>query len=293
MSYSGAIIMVASWEERFLFGFQRWINQSPPANALMYYYEEYAKETEKNRTQVNKLCEQKDLPLNEYKLSFNDPARSWKVLYETIKVSEMAGKRVTVDITTMPRETIWTVLDLLEEVGARVAYVYQKPERYNTEWLSRDPGRPRLVYKLAGIAQLGAPTKLIILTGYDLDRVKQLIAFFEPELSFLGIQVGDQFYNQSLNVEKHKKEFGSDPGVKLFDVDAYSNDQGFNIIEEQIKSHLEHSNFIMSSLGPKPSAVALYRLHKLHPETALAYAPSGEFNPEYSYGIGEPVVGQL
>ena len=49
----------------------------------------------------------------------------------------------------------------------------------------------------------------------------------------------------------------------------------------------------MSSLGPKPSAIALYRLKKKYPQTSLAYTPSNEFNRDYSYGIGEKCTGQL
>ena len=49
----------------------------------------------------------------------------------------------------------------------------------------------------------------------------------------------------------------------------------------------------MSSLGPKLSAVALYQIHKLHPSTALAYAPSQEYNREYSTGLGETFYGQV
>ena len=50
---------------------------------------------------------------------------------------------------------------------------------------------------------------------------------------------------------------------------------------------------IMSSLGPKPSAVALYKVCRKIPQVALVYAPSKEFNKEYSYGIGRKIVGKL
>jgi len=49
----------------------------------------------------------------------------------------------------------------------------------------------------------------------------------------------------------------------------------------------------MASLGPKLSAVALYRLHKKYPQTGLVYAPAKEFNPQYSYGITESIIGEL
>ncbi len=287
------LITVASWEERFQLGYERLIEESTPEKTVVYYLKEYAHRTEENRLRVKELSESKGIELVEHELTFDDPAQSWTVLFDTLKALEIDGKQITVDITTMPRETIWTVLDLLE--GARdsiLNFAYHKPGHYSEEWLSRDPARPRMVYKLSGIARLGAPTRLLILAGFDLDRIRQMIEFFEPELSLLGIQAGDQFDNRRF-IEKHKEEFGHRPGTSIFEIDAYSEDQGFQIIEEHIRPHLQDSNMVMSSLGPKPSAIALFRIHKLHSGTGLVYAPSREFNPDYSSGIGETLVGKV
>jgi hypothetical protein len=269
------------------------VEGSIPEDVVMFYYREYAERTLANRNQVKALCEEKSILLKQHKLTFSNPVESWKMLYETITELPVIGKEVVVDITTMPRETIWTVFDLLVDREAPIEYVYHKPAEYNKEWLSRDPGKPRLVYKLGGLAKLGVPTRLVVLSGYDLDRVKQLIAFFEPEVTLLGVQIGSQFDNIALNIKKHYKEFETRPEVKIFDVDAYSEDHGYEVIQKQIDDQVGSSNVLMSSLGPKLSAVALYRLHRTYPETGLVYAPSMEFNPEYSDGIGETLVRKL
>ena len=49
----------------------------------------------------------------------------------------------------------------------------------------------------------------------------------------------------------------------------------------------------MTSLGPKLSAIALYLLHRKYAGTSLVYAPSNEFNKDYSNGLGEAVTGML
>lgn len=285
------IITVASWEERFWLGFKRLTDESCPKNLLLYFYKEYASATKANRDRVEALSREKGIEVQARELSFQDPVRSWRTLFETITKWTTQKIQVTIDLATMPRETIWTILDLLDESEPIVRCVYHQPEAYSTEWLSRDPGKPRLVYKLAGEAKLGLHTTLLVLTGYDVDRVRQLITFFEPQCTLLGLQVGDQFDNQSLNVDRHKREFEGEQGIELFNVDAFSEDHGFNAIEKQLEPHLKNSNIVMSSLGPKLSAIALYHLHKKYPGTALAYAPSNEFNPEYSHGIGEMLNG--
>lgn len=182
--------------------------------------------------------------------------------------------------------------DFLTENRAIIQYVYHTPERYSNEWLSRDPGRPRIVYKLGGEAKLGLPTMLLILTGYDPERVDQLIRFFDPYYTLLGVQSGEQFNNQSMNVANYE-HYKREPGVTLFSFDAYEDDHGFSSIETQLKIYLDNYNIVMSSLGPKLSAIALYKLHEKYPQTALAYAPSNEFNLEYSFGIGKTFTNQL
>jgi len=293
MAPNDIIITVASWEERFWLGFKRIAEQSTPSTVVMYYYKEYASVTKAHRDCVAAFCNNRGIKVLGAELCFQDPVASWRALYDSVSSLEACGKNVMVDITTMPREAIWTVLDIIQDQGAIVQYAYHKPAAYNQEWLSRDPGRPRLIFKLAGVARLGAPAVLLVLTGYDPDRVRQLMVFFEPKVTLLGIQTGEQFENQTLNADRHLREFKNEPGITCFDVDAYCDDRGLSAIETQVKAYVQDTNLIMSSLGPKLSAIALHYSHRLHPESSLAYAPSNEFNPEYSAGIGETVVGVL
>lgn len=292
MRQAELIITVASWEERFLVGLRNLLSQSCPKNLIMYYFVEYADYTIDNRHKIEGLCEEKDIGVNSYHLTFKDLVKSWLTIYDTMNIEGTKGKEVTVDFTTMPRETLWTLLDLLNGYGAIIQYVYHTPERYSSEWLSRDPGRPRIVYKLGGEARLGLPTILLVLTGYDPDRVDQLIRFFDPYHTLLGVQTGEQFNNQTMNIAKYQ-HYLREPGVEIFSLNAYTSNHGFDSIEAQLRPYLDQHNIIMSSLGPKLSAIALYQLHKKYPQTALAYAPSNEFNLEYSFGIDKTFTNLL
>ena len=292
MRQAELVITVASWEERFVVGLTNLLSRSCPKNLIMYYFVEYADHTKDNRQKIEGLCEEKDIGVDSYQLTFKDQVRSWLTIYDTKNIERTKGKVVTVDFTTMPRETLWTLFDLLDEYGAIIQYVYHTPERYSNEWLSRDPGRPRIVYKLGGEAKLGLSTILLVLTGYDPDRVDQLIRFFDPYYTLLGVQTGEQFNNQTMNVAKYK-HYLREPGVEVFDLDAYTSNYGFDSIEARLQPYLDKHNIIMSSLGPKLSAIALYQLHKKYPQTALAYAPSNEFNLEYSFGIGKTFTNLL
>lgn len=287
------MLTVGSWEPRFMLGFERLIAAHSPREVLMYYYSEYSENSKSNRVKARELCNKQNIGLEEHELSFARPIASWKALYNTAGSSRLAGQGVIIDITTMPREAIWILFGFLTESMASVLWAYHKPAHYNSEWLSRDPDRPRLVPKMGGVAKLGYPTKLLLLTGFDVERTRQLLAVFEPEFTWIGVQTGDQFNNRVLNIAKNMKEFQGSPATKLFEVDAYCADQGRTTIEQEISEHLKDSNVIMASLGPKVSAVALYHIHKANAETSLVYAPSREFNVDYSYGIGETFYGEL
>ena len=228
------VITVASWEERFLLGLTELLNQSCPKDLIMYYFIEYDEYTKDNRQKIEGLCREKDIHIDSYQLSFKASVESWSTIYDTANTERTAGKEVTVDFTTMPRETLWTLLDFLTENRAIIQYVYHTPERYSNEWLSRDPGRPRIVYKLGGEAKLGLQTMLLILTGYDPERVDQLIRFFDPYCTLLCVQTGEQFNNQSMNVANYER-YKREPGVTLFSLDAYEADHGFSSIEAQLK----------------------------------------------------------
>jgi len=199
-----------------------------------------------------------------------------------------------VDISTMPREAIWSTFFFLGNRGLRIAYSYHRPGGYDPDWLSRDPGRPRFSFQMSGEAQLGRDTVLLVTTGFDTSRTEQLIRTFEPSLTLMALQGGEQFDNMALNVEPHQHlqerlgtKFLGHHRIRSFLVDAYSPDHGRAVLEREAAASVQESNLIMASLGPKLTSVALYQIHKAHPETALVYAPSGDFNRTYSMGIGD------
>ncbi|QEG26648.1 hypothetical protein GobsT_13930 [Gemmata obscuriglobus] len=293
MSNTELFVTMASWEERFLLGAREVFSQDAPRKAIMYYARENAANSQENRDGFEELCEGLHVQVKTREVSFGSPADTWRSLQADLASQTVAASRATVDITTMPRDIIWLTFSFLKEVGCEVNYVYHKPNSYNKDWLSRDPDRPRLVYKLSGEARLGCPTTLIVLTGYDVRRTEQLIRFYEPKTAFLGIQTGSQYGNQSKNTDVHAPLICPDGSVERFDVDAYSADRGLAAIRAKLEGCIDDSNVVLSSLGPKLSAVALFQLHQAFPQVALAYAPSQEYNIDYSSGIGETVRGQL
>lgn len=293
MSILDAIITFASWEDRFYLGFEKNLQSNSTANVYMYYYKEYAKRTADNRIKVTQLCKKNKINLKFTEIVTKSPADTWRIYENELSGPNLTSRNVLVDISTMPRESIWSIFYFLEKAEANIHYIYYRPEQYNGEWLSRDPENPRLLFKHSGIAQLGRPIGLILITGFDPDRTLQLINFFEPKFVLLGIQSGRQFESNRRNIRAHQSLLKGQFNIKSFRLDAYSKDHGQADIENEVIKYLDNYNIVMSSLGPKTSAVSLYNVCKKFPEIALAYAPSREFNIDYSHGIGKKITGTL
>jgi hypothetical protein len=287
------LIIFASWEPRFWLGFNRLLDEEHPSRILMLFYEEFAGQTQDVRSNVQNLAASRMIELSTVKLAYENPIEAWKLLYAATSIESFSMSKILVDITTMPREIIWTLFSLTETKVDKILWAYHRPSSYSTTWLSRDPSRPRIVAKMGGIAKIGAPNILVLVSGFDAERTKQLILFFEPDEVHIGIQTGTQFNNQTMNAQKHNDEFCTDSEIHVFDVDAYADDQGFTTVANVIMPRLAETNVLLASLGPKLSAVSLYRIHKEYPSVGLVYAPLREFNPEYSSGISNTIRGEL
>jgi len=295
------LITVLSWEDRYFLGLEKNIATYQPATVLLFKYNNpLTEEWKRENLQRTKDLVGEKLKIVEIEDSI--PKASWFVLKDTFK-DFCKSKKILLDITTMKRETIWLSLFNAKINGCETDYIYHKPQPdgYSPTWLSRDPGKPRLLYKMSGIAKLGAPTLLLVTGGYDIERLDSLIFYYEPKRTMLFFQEGDDPRNkvnmkicQELLKKKYKIEL-------LFEYDAYDVDSSYNRIFEKLSAKenrgkgnsLEEYNVILNSLGAKTSAISLFNIWLKFPQVALSYIPSREYNREYSKGIGESYSGRI
>ena len=286
------IVAVASWEPRCVLGMKRILERYSTKRFLMYFMAEYRTRTAEARTHLKQLLEEHpQIAFEEEEIWFGAPERTWRTLEERIGPSASIGKEALVDLSTMPREVLWSILFWLEASGTKVQYVYNRPSAYASEWLARDPNDPRFVFKLAGTLEIDRPTALVAVTGFDENRCRQAVEFYEPTRVLLATQQGAQYDN---NVRNVGRTFGTGGiTIERAAVDAYSEDHGYGVLRKHVDELSRSHNVILCSFGPKPSAIALYRLQREYPQTALAYIGCKEYNLEYSSGLGEAIVGSM
>ena len=290
---SETIITVVSWEERFLVGIKKLIKETSCNQVFALYFKEYLHWTNENLESLREYCNLENIQLTCKELEFKRPEIIWNELSKVASEIESKCDTITLDITTMPRETIWQLCYLLDTDERKIQYVYHRPKGYALDWLSRDPAKPRFVIKFSGVSGLERDTALVILTGYDVERTKQLIRVYDPKEVYLGIEEGDQYNNDERNDKKHRKNITRNPDVYWFDIDAYSVDGAFADLCEKIGPLTLRYNVILSCLGPKLGAISAYLLWKKYPMISFAYAPSKEYNYNYSNGYSSSISGIL
>lgn len=284
------LIIYPSWEERSSKGFLKDIQDSFSEVILIRNSATHCEAFKEQLSQIELACQKRSITINYIDIC-NDAIRNWQELEKAIHTWIDINDYVFIDITTMSRNIVWTILYFLRAKKQKVDIVYHRPQTYATDWISREPNQPRLLLKHSGIYDLGKETTLIIITGFDEERTKYLLYKFAPQKVYLLIQSGRQFGNSERNnVMMHTnicREFGlKKEDIISTNIDAYSDDLGFSTIESTIKAE-KGSNVILVSFGPKPSAVAAYRCYMQHPEIALCYLPCNEYNPKYCQGIGD------
>ena len=291
-SLGNVLLLFASWEERFVQGALRDLDEVEITEVVLFYFSSYSSDTEGGRAKIQSECNRRSLPYHQIELDPETPHQNLLILHETI--SGLSAKLpVVVDISTMPREVIWHIFWLCEDREGAVRYRYYSPNEYSSSWLSKDPGRPRLVHKLSGIALPQVKTLLLLAVGYDVQRVSQLVRFFEPSKLILSLQPGSKFSGNASIMEDYERGLDGVGAYETFYVDAFASDHGYGVFKKELNSFIDNYNIVVGSLGPKLSAVSLYRIHRHWSQIALVYAPAREFNREYSHGIGDLYQGTL
>lgn len=284
------LVAVLGWEERFYKGIKSDLQNYSFHQLILLRYKECDDLTVKSRELVKEICDENKIDLKYLEISDLDTVEKWKLFDEYFSNKDNVGEKVLLEISTMPRDTIWSLLYFLNPLDISIDYIYHTPKSYNTDWLTKEPGKPRLLFKHSGISKLGTQTALIILTGFEIERTKQLVNFFEPKLTYLGLQKGNQFNNEKRNAGNHASIKGYTE-TKEFELDAYADDNGYSSIKAQIDELKDKYNVIVASLGPKPTSIAMYKAFLDNPDIALAYVPAKEFNVEYSKGINTNFFG--
>jgi len=274
------LISCASWEERFEKSITHHQENNSISQSLLFGVKEYQHLYGDFGSDTEKLVDDQVHYISAY-----DDIFTWKKIQQLFADHDISQKRVLIDVSTMPRYLIWYLLHFLVAKENQVTYSYFSPERYEEcDWLTEEPMTPRLILKHSGIYLPNRNSVLVVQSGFDTERVLQLINTYEPERVILGVQIGEQLNNISKNLKQHKERLNYQE-IEYFPVDAFDSDHGYAAIKEKVLLHKEDKNIIMASFGPKLTAIEMFKINLEIPEAGLVDVPVRNYNQKYSLGI--------
>jgi len=295
MTGKPAYIGYASWEERYVLGGEKLCSEKQFSQALIFYSSESKHLTAENRGFIRGFFKAYGCRVDTAELPFEQSATSWKEIRRNLEIVEEEGKDVFVDISTMPRNVIFTIFNLLTNKGCNVKSVYHSPSGYPNEPLCRDAGTPYLIFKLSGEFDLTKKGTVFIATvGFNPERVAMAIRHFEPAHVILGFQKGNPYENLRKSVESFNNIFGASIKAETFHFDTYGGDAGFAGLTELVSKYKNEYNIVMGSFGPKRTAAAMYRVYNNgNTEIGFCYVPMKTYDCVYSTGLENTFIDQI
>ena len=276
------LVAPAGWEERYEEGLYIDIEDFKPSKIVIPFSKEYSIRTIIVRNKIREKAQSLNIKYLEFEHDYWDAVSLYKSLLVVFEKYIFSAAKIRLNGTTAPRELIWFVLHFLSDKKIPTEFSYFRPLDYGS-YLSRDAMAPRLVLKCSGIAYPDRPTCILALSGFDEERLAQLKQRYEPKKMLIGRQIGDQLGNKHRNVSAN---LDPDDNRSYFDFDCYdTSDNAVDILCKKIDELEEPYNVVAASLGPKPSAITIFKLTQKRPEVGLVYIPSRDYSEDYSIGI--------
>ncbi|WP_146232649.1 hypothetical protein [Pseudomonas protegens] len=275
------LITSMGWEPRFLSGVDDILSTYRPDKVLVFNPSTFFTEiTVENKIVLSQSLDVLNVQYEYFEFRSDNHVEVWNVALNVL--GNLTGdSEIVLDITTMPRYLIWACLHSLESVKVKFRCVYYPPESYG-EWLSAETGKPQMVFRHSGIAYPDLPTALILFSGFDVSRAQNFVDFFEPKKVLLVTQQGTQLDNS----ERCISQLSGGAEIDLIKLDAYSDPVKLkNEIREAVSKDIDSYNFIATSVGPRPSIIALYLLNREESSVGLVHANAHQYNQNYSYGV--------
>lgn len=258
-------------------------------DAIIFHQQENYSTSEKNRDIIKE-----HLP-NLYIIEFpkNKPFDTFEIFIENIdnyiqQASVEEKLEIVVDITAFTRETLLILLRVLtmpfiiEHTNIRL--IYMPAQSYQEDWMTKGVREIRPILGFSGLLSPSKPSLLVMLTGFEDERMRTVIDIFEPSHILLGKPCKESSVNKELfdiSEEKYndlKSEYEYlliDDGFTFSCKDIQKTK---DVILNIYNKYGDNYNVIIAPLNNKISTlgVAFAALHK--EEIQICYPSANQYN---------------
>lgn len=212
-------------------------------------------------------------------------------LYQTVKeIIDEEFKNLIIDITTFTHEVLLILIRILfsyRDSFSSIKLIYNSADSYSA-WLSKGCKEVRNVIGYPGIFNPAKNYRLIILTGYELERATKLVELMEPDSLSLGHSV-DAVSDKNLKVSNtFKKKFENwiystnSIDCTTFDFSCYDLAATINTLETIVNEKTKSENLIIVPLNTKLSTVSVALVALAHKNIQVVYPIPETYNSDYS-----------
>ena len=210
-------------------------------------------------------------------------------------INKVRPAKVVLDISTLPRNYLFTICRLLAESKLNTTIRYYKPEMYGSQ-LSRGVRHVQAIPSFEGDAVGVGVTILVLILGFE--GYKSVYAWEQLGASKTIALIGDPPYRQNfLDTARHNNSellglLGDRADVRplhTFDV-VTAHDQLLQVYEE-LRRQYENIEVTICPLGTKPQSLAAFAFAYHHHRVSVAYVSSlMYYTGDYSKGFNRDYV---
>jgi len=304
-NFSGAceaeiFVGCASFEERCMSALLSATEKYSPTSVILMYSHEYidsgrTREFLKSLSEAATRFAKKEPLVIDFNINFPKPAvNRFRQSLQKMQVSFHTA-RVTLDITTYPRQILFSILREIRQVipASHLRILYSEPERYSTErkggWLTRGVRSVVPMFGYGGVQDPILKKLLVIMTGHEGERAYITWRRHQPDKTVLLPQ--GEPYHKGLN------DISDRENMLLYailgDVCRYSRKLPARAVDavyldlERIYARYAHEYyFVVAPMGTKFQSLGIYLFAESRPDVQITYAVPVYYNFEdYSTGV--------
>ena len=235
----------------------------------------------------------KEISLNREEIGFS-LKRSDKIadsIYAIIKkIKELQIENIVVDISTFTHEVLLILIKAIyisKDYFKMALFLYNGADKYS-EWLSKGCKDIRNVVGYPGYWNPANKYHLIVLSGFEYERIAGLVEILEPDSLSLGVCNDSTSNNHEDTILKYKNSFDdwarnlqALKKYERFDFSCINIEMTIDKIEEIINSN-SNINYILAPLNTKLSTVAAGIVALRNESIQVCYPIPEAYNTEYA-----------
>jgi hypothetical protein len=224
-------------------------------------------------------------------LDTTQPLKTADALFKMVEGDSIQDKHIVVDMTTFTHETLLILFKVLDmkHLLQRTLFLYCCAKTYSNEeldgkkWLSRGVGVVRSVLGYPGQMRPSQNLHLIVLTGFEVERVSELIRRYEPSIISLGYPKSDEpnaSLHENLSSTSYKILKAIHGSVQEFVFDCYDPQKTEQAIVDQMRKITGH-NTVVAPLNTKLSTIGEAMAATSQEDIQLCYAEALVYNYQH------------